>query len=1618
MASNKTVKQLSVKFEGDTKGLNTAIKQATKALKDVDKAINTLDKNFDKFGKGSSIEEQVEKFDLLQKKIEEGSKALKELKDFQKQLDNESDNNKLTSAYQNLKLKISEVEKELEEAKLQQEKLNDSNLSKILATYAKIKNKVAESNEQFSKSSSYINVLNKALDYSPNSIELLNAKTITLNDQMKGVNNEVISLSRYLAELKNLGVSETSKEFLEVSNTVESLKEKYASLKAETVAYQQALSSVSKLQADMASRGAKLREALSIDPKNEEVIRQYTNVLKQELKEAEKSAEAFRIAIDSMPKGIKKTSKEYINLTTGLVKAEETIKQITLEQERWNKSGRTTADSLDRANNVLSKTKTNAQILKEALELDPTNLSKASEYCGYLKEASTKCTTQIKSLNELLKNMDNGKVEKTKESYNKTKATINDLTRQLKYFEEEQKKLSPEAIKYNEQLKNLKTSLSNMDRVAKVLKDSLELDPGSVEKQTQYTDYLKKAIQECENQQRELNAQINSLDVSNTEVLNGKYVELSEVLSSNIKLSSSYRDELARINGESQNASIGTNNLVSDFAALNNILPAIERNLAKVTSSLFDNAKSYETNISSIRKVVKDLSDDTVDNLKQIASSTGNTFESISGYATLGATLGIAEKDLSKFTKAMVDLEVASDKAITGEEGAARVARLLNQFKIGADYAENFGSSVTYVGDQFAATANEILETASYMGGLSAVNNVTIHDLIGMASEMKNLGVESSSGASAISKTFLKINTQVATCGKDLEQFAETAGMTSEQFTQAWEQAPTDAFLSFINGLSTQVFDEINSAVNYGTNSLEGYAKALGVSNDEFKAMWKLNPEKTFNRYKDALGDLEEGSTSASVVLEDLKLSGVRVAQTLLKMAGNGDVVREAIKDSNKAWKDNTNLVRKANEMYNTTEGKLNQTKEAINQAAAALGDQLLPMAKTAADVTRNVALWIGQLPEPIKTTSGVVLVLAAGLGKLLTTASRASISLSLLENSSGALGTAVKGVTSSLAASGGLISVLGSALPVALGVAGAWLVAYTAYSAYANDETRKFNKLLKELSEDANKQFVSSLQEINNEMVDVNTIAETVQETARGLDLNPNGTIDTTSDKYKLLQEKISELNGYLGSDFQITLDNTTGKFVDQHGEIVNLDKALANHRLELERQAWLNANQDKYNESLKTSNEQYQIMTDKYAELIEQRETLKGLPTAFSQTEIDSFVKAAARLEDVSGWSEEAKNKYNEFIDTYVNNGGKFSDTLKSFNEAKGIYEETNKIVTQFNEIETAPLEQVRGLIDDLTTEAKLIALDYNKESLDSCYEALDKIHYQILANQELAAEGIDTTKDIESLEKVRQQVESDIETLTLRNITFQQEVSGSADNMVSSFRKFAKESGVEFDNTQIKAISSFKEISNNSNLTSGEMIEAFKKFAKDSDIEFSASQIKVIEMFEKFSKKSKTTSIDMVENLKKFSENSGIDLDLLAKKNETTVDEMLDKWAKDYFPPLLKKHKESADNIIKEIDRVNKTNYQDKSFTTTQYIKTVYQEEHQSVVYKNKGKGSGGFGYVPNLTIPSLRSSGQGTSALTLNTTINVNNNGKSITKSDVNSWSQTMVDRINEELGRLL
>ena len=65
--------------------------------------------------------------------------------------------------------------------------------------------------------------------------------------------------------------------------------------------------------------------------------------------------------------------------------------------------------------------------------------------------------------------------------------------------------------------------------------------------------------------------------------------------------------------------------------------------------------------------------------------------------------------------------------------------------------------------------------------------------------------IEAEAGGTAMTQTLTAIGNAVSLTGKgaadDLNLIAKTAGMTSEEFQQAWKEKPVVALQSFIRGL-------------------------------------------------------------------------------------------------------------------------------------------------------------------------------------------------------------------------------------------------------------------------------------------------------------------------------------------------------------------------------------------------------------------------------------------------------------------------------------------------------------------------------------------------------------------------------------------------------------------------------------------------------------------------------------------------------------------------------------------------------------------------------------------------------------------------------------------------
>lgn len=316
--------------------------------------------------------------------------------------------------------------------------------------------------------------------------------------------------------------------------------------------------------------------------------------------------------------------------------------------------------------------------------------------------------------------------------------------------------------------------------------------------------------------------------------------------------------------------------------------------------------------------------------LRGLATTLPATHSEIAGVAEAAGQLGVAREDVSSFTKTMVDLGETTN--LTAEDAATSIAQMANVMRTAPDEIDNLGASLVAVGNAGASTERQIIEMSQGISGAAAVVGLAEADVLGIANAVASIGIEVEAGGTSISRVLTSMAKSVADGGDMLEAFADTAGVSADDFARAFEERPAEAFTMFIEGLG-----RINA---------------------------------------------EGGNVFAT--LDRLGMEDVRVSRALLGMASDSDKFAGSLDLANQAWGENTALLEEAEKRYATTASQVQVAWNEIKDAGIEAGGVLLPMIADVAGFVGDLASEFGDLPGPVQTSAvalaGVTAVLGGGL--------------------------------------------------------------------------------------------------------------------------------------------------------------------------------------------------------------------------------------------------------------------------------------------------------------------------------------------------------------------------------------------------------------------------------------------------------------------------------------------------------------------------------------------------------------------------------------------------------------------------------------------------------------
>lgn len=628
-------------------------------------------------------------------------------------------------------------------------------------------------------------------------------------------------------------------------------------------------------------------------------------------------------------------------------------------------------------------------------------------------------------------------------------------------------------------------------------------------------------------------------------------------------------------------------------------------------------AMSWESAFAGVKKTNDEVVDsngnvvysyaDLENGLRGLAAQLPASHEEIAGVAEAAGQLGIKSQDVVSFTKTMIDMGESTN--LSAEDAASAIAKIANITGLTSDEYQRFGSSVVALGNNFATTEQDIVSMANRLAASGTLAGLTNQEILGLATAMSSVGIEAEAGGTAMTQTLSAIESAVAEGGEDLQKFATVAGESAQEFADKWKNHPIEAIQDFIRGL----------------------------------------------------GKLDEKGESATMVLDDMGLSGVRQSNMLKSLALAADTMTGAVDLSNRAWSENTALTNEASTRYETTESKLRMLKNQVVDMAIDFGGPFVdalkngleaskPLIQTLSDMAKkfnelspaqqqHIMKWLaisaaagpalsilGKLTTGLGSMFKVFGSVNSGIGKLVG-------KLAPMASGLTGVGSAAGGAAGAASNFGGAVGLLSNPLGLAVGGAAALaggLVVLANAKQHATEQAQKYGTTLSGETKGALDQFGTAVTNARIAMTNFETgatqsadgvktaVADMMKQITQGAE-DSKARIDELAQKFGFTPEQVSAAKAkqdQIVSNAQAMTDQITAIYERHNGDVSKLtttEKTIVENNMKQlceARVKELNLSKSKEKAVLQTFNGEIGKMT-----MAQLKDSSKALQTAMKE-------------------------------------------------------------------------------------------------------------------------------------------------------------------------------------------------------------------------------------------------------------------------------------------------------------------------------------------------------------------------------------------------------------------
>ena len=409
------------------------------------------------------------------------------------------------------------------------------------------------------------------------------------------------------------------------------------------------------------------------------------------------------------------------------------------------------------------------------------------------------------------------------------------------------------------------------------------------------------------------------------------------------------------------------------------------RELADVSrealTAVVETTVGIDDGLTNVRKTVE-TSEEGYQQLKDSAIELSKTqpidAATILNAESLGGQLGFAADEVERLAMVSTGLDVSTN--MDWDQAATNMAQFANIMQMNHDEIENYGSAIVELGNNFETTESDISDMAMRIAGAGASLNLSSADVLGLATALTSMGLTAEAGGSSISQIMIKIDKAVAQGSDGVKQYADQMGMSLEEFKDHLNSLDDDAFeeLASSFGMTAETFDK---ETRQSMNALETWAETAGMTTEEFVRNWsdENGPIDVIENIFKGMEAAKEDGSNLALLLDSLGVSTIRQSDVARRLASNSEKVGEAVRASNEAWKENTALATEVERRNESLSGQMAIMSNAFDAFKNELGEGLLPLVKIGVSFMQEFSTVLDDVPTPIKSATIAMLGMLTG---------------------------------------------------------------------------------------------------------------------------------------------------------------------------------------------------------------------------------------------------------------------------------------------------------------------------------------------------------------------------------------------------------------------------------------------------------------------------------------------------------------------------------------------------------------------------------------------------------------------------------------------------------------